>query len=128
MAHGSLIRALTIAYPNHKWEPLKRKRASIPLSLWRDTNSTRGYLEELSKKLYINNWEDWYKVSWTQLHSLGVYDKLHNRGGLKELLPKYFPEHSWQPEKLTGTRSKISQEWLKTIVSQIFPGTGTIFV
>jgi hypothetical protein len=57
----------------------------------------------------------------------GSYSMVHQNGGLAALLPKYFPEHSWDLEKLKATKVKASQRHLKKLVEEIFPSKGTIF-
>ncbi len=56
---------------------------------------------------------------------MGCYIPLQAHGGLKAILPQYYPQHPWQIEHfLPHTKARSSQRWLRRLVSELLFNTG----
>lgn len=49
---------------------------------WKDSEKTRQFLENLSKKMEIEDWTDWYRISYNQFLESGGETILRKHGGL----------------------------------------------
>ncbi len=114
--------ALRALYPDHDW---KSRRTTFSPGFWGDAQSIKKFLTDLASHLCIKDPQDWYRVSSSQLERFPGYKRLVALGGLKTLLPKYFPEIPWKVGQLKKGAFKGGQRWLKIMVEQLFPGEGT---
>jgi len=122
---GSLKKLLLHFYPDHKWKFAERKRIShsAPLqsSFWKDNTNVRNYMDNVAKKLHVQDFQDWYKISTKDLSSVGVYKQLKYKGGLRKILPEYYPEYNWDLKKFEGIHFKASQKRVTILMGELFP-------
>ncbi len=119
---GSLSKALMHNYPEHKLQAWKFHK--VPQKFWDAHPNQRQFLEWLGKQLHLHTWQDWYNVTGKELWIYQCYQPIKQRGGLKRMLPTLFPEYPWNTLKLSVSRHRTGQHWLKKIVQQLFPTHG----
>jgi hypothetical protein len=92
---GSLQRAVTTLYPEHKWIPWKFN--SVPNRFWDDAQNQKAFLEWLSLEKGITSMEDWYKLNTHDFRRAGggglLFHKFHD--SISELLKHHYPGHLW---------------------------------
>lgn len=122
--HCSSVRALAHIFPDHNWHHWKFAR--VPQGFWVKEASQRAFLRWLAKKANIKDLNDWYRVSTTDLRRLAP-SLITYSGGLGRMLPKAYPHHKWDIEKLSDpNRAPKSSQWLlKLEVEKLFPHTST---
>jgi hypothetical protein len=57
---GSLIKALSVIYPEYQWDVSKFKK--VPRNFWRDRQNQIDFFNSLAKELNIRNMEEWSTV------------------------------------------------------------------
>eukprot|EP01118_Nematostelium_gracile_P011816 TRINITY_DN4258_c0_g1_i6.p1 TRINITY_DN4258_c0_g1~~TRINITY_DN4258_c0_g1_i6.p1 ORF type:complete len:738 (+),score=126.67 TRINITY_DN4258_c0_g1_i6:54-2267(+) len=90
--------------------------ARLPDGYWKSQVNVQQLIEFLQKELNIRHLDDWYRVSRTQINRLssGSRDVLQH-------LPRVFPEHQWDLDKLWKRSSKSSQRELASVIRALFP-------
>jgi hypothetical protein len=87
----SLIRALSIAYPEFGWKAIPRKPHNYkPPNYWVDIKNQRLFFDKLAETLHIQKPEDWYSVDVKTILSKGGWFLLnyYNRSLIKGLYYK----------------------------------------
>jgi hypothetical protein len=116
--------ALSTIYPEHNWKFWKM--SNVPASQALVTSQDVSlYVDDLAKKLKIQHWDDWYRVSAKQLKTVDAYNQVNHLGGLRTLLNIAFPDRKWNNEQLWRRPFRPGQRWLKVILSELFPNIGT---
>jgi hypothetical protein len=116
---GSYIKAIMTLYPNNDWKLWKFTKA--PSHYWDDENNVLEYLQWLAVQLKIKNLDDWYEASYNTFKEYHGITVLTRYGGFLKLLTKFFPNHSWDPNKFTfRTRWNKSQKQLTDIAKELF--------
>eukprot|EP01027_Heterolobosea_sp_BB2_P012233 GEZU01017744.1.p1 GENE.GEZU01017744.1~~GEZU01017744.1.p1 ORF type:complete len:473 (-),score=59.32 GEZU01017744.1:360-1778(-) len=66
---------------------------------WKDVKAHRQFFDEISKRLNITQFEDWYRVRLKDVYALGGASLLKNyySSSLSAALAAAYPEHEWQP-------------------------------
>ena len=67
--YHNLANALSIAFPDHKWIHCLFNKC--PKGAWNNPKHLQNFFEYCAEKLNIKNPEDWYKVTKSQIQSLG---------------------------------------------------------
>eukprot|EP01114_Cavostelium_apophysatum_P015052 TRINITY_DN4029_c1_g1_i1.p1 TRINITY_DN4029_c1_g1~~TRINITY_DN4029_c1_g1_i1.p1 ORF type:complete len:534 (-),score=127.16 TRINITY_DN4029_c1_g1_i1:1284-2885(-) len=73
---------------------------------WKDLSNQREFMDQLAKKLNVQKWEDWYKVTYSDIVDNGgkVISRLYGHSHIKTITTVY-PEHNWEYwkfNKVTG--------------------------
>jgi len=99
---NSLRRALQTVYPEFGWEEKRFLGASqqifgrAPKGYWKQAGSERTCMDSIAKKLHIDSFEGWYKVTTVDVAKCGGGGVLaQHRGSLCETLLCIYPEHAW---------------------------------
>lgn len=92
---GSLAKALTTAYPEHRWNPWQF-RQNLSVGFWSDLGNQRAFMEWLGKELGYKEMKDWYNLTGEDVAKNGGGSLLTNHRGSPSLLVRsVFPEHTW---------------------------------
>ncbi len=91
---GSVERALRSIFPQYSWLPSEFQRAE-----WRSNKSKqRQLMDDIAKRLGIQNREDWYSVKAGQvLGAGGAALKMFFGDSLIQTLQSVYPEYDWKP-------------------------------
>lgn len=101
------------------------KFEKVPNNYWDDDCNVVETLRLLEKKLNIQNPDEWFRIPYNKLISMGMGTLLGSQGGLAALLTKYFPgewvdnlhnylETKWNVKtQLKGVLSKAQDELFK---------------
>jgi hypothetical protein len=110
--NNSLFEALISIYPQCLWDPLSFKWESRPF--WSKIRDYREVAEDVSKKLGLSKFENWYSVQIADLTKLGGFEaKLPKQfSSIYELVSICFPEYYWVPEKFEKYESKDEKLFL----------------
>jgi hypothetical protein len=114
--YGSVWQGIKETYPNHRWNHWRFED-------W-DLESKTG-LDWLGTKLGISRAEDWYRVSYRQIHKWAPL-KMFNREKLYSMLTEYYSNHPWNVQKMVLRigPNKASQRILVVRLKEIFPDLG----
>jgi len=91
--YGNLGKALSVAYPEHKWILGRFKHS--PKNIWKDPTNVKDFIEYCAKELQIKHPEEWYRVSREQFAVLGGNNLLSIYGNLGKLLSVIYPNETW---------------------------------
>lgn len=104
---------------HQSWDPLLC-RSRVPRNYWAQEENIRDFLERAKEKLQIKEKEDWYRISYKQLSSLGG-GTLFTRGRFVDALRAAYPEEEWDERALQNSAKKSSQRQLHLVAKQFFP-------
>lgn len=101
---GSLIRALSAMYPNHRW--LVWKFAQVPRGFWDNLHNQRAFFEWLGEEIGIKKLDDWHNVKVDTVYRHGGAPLLvkYYACSLAKALTTVYPHHHWKQE--SGLDSK----------------------
>lgn len=114
--NGSLLGALSAAFPTHNWERLKFvKAASFPIEDARQHENSslelKQVLQSVSGMLSVSSPTQWSQnVTLADLHRVGLLRRVLLLGGLPNALSLAFPDMSWP----NADRFRVNQELSKT--------------
>lgn len=114
---GSVHRALSSIFPEHKWIPWKFENA--PKNFWKQSKNVKEFLESIKKELNIEKDEDWYQVTQNRLHNVGATTILNKFGGICKLLSAIYPEKDW--ETILTNKNDKRQKNLCKVVNMLLP-------
>ncbi len=112
--------ALVASYPEHHWQTWRFPRVSK--KFFKDEDQVRSLVKWLSEEFRVEDLNDWYRVSATQVQKLVTTNGISKQGGLAKLLAKVYPYHDWDLKKFTVP--KASQRMLKLKLQDLFPNSG----
>ena len=93
---GCLSKLLMSVYPQHSWSIWRFKSNR----LWDISgHQNREMIEWLGQELKIHVLDEWYRVSWDQLHQK-VPPSFIKKYPLEQLLQEAYPHHRWNESKL----------------------------
>lgn len=85
--NGSFVRPLVKIYKDYPWD----------FSKFAEIRESRAFLLEKAKQLNVNQWEDWYQVTYDDLRKFGATPHLRQyNASPMQLIVNSFPEHPWQ--------------------------------
>ena len=70
MFDGSVVKVLCHVYPEHKWLAWKFIQ-HVPFGFWDSKENQKAYFHWLGEEVGIQQKEDWYRVSQSQIINLG---------------------------------------------------------
>eukprot|EP01126_Amoeba_proteus_P018019 TRINITY_DN1895_c0_g2_i4.p1 TRINITY_DN1895_c0_g2~~TRINITY_DN1895_c0_g2_i4.p1 ORF type:complete len:406 (-),score=71.79 TRINITY_DN1895_c0_g2_i4:1126-2343(-) len=76
---NSPYKAVSMIFPEHNWKPYKFR--VMPRSCMRDDHTLFSFLEDIKEKLYIQNVQDWKRVSGSQISKFGGKELISSYGG-----------------------------------------------
>eukprot|EP01118_Nematostelium_gracile_P011135 TRINITY_DN3913_c0_g1_i1.p1 TRINITY_DN3913_c0_g1~~TRINITY_DN3913_c0_g1_i1.p1 ORF type:complete len:156 (-),score=14.67 TRINITY_DN3913_c0_g1_i1:15-482(-) len=98
--NNAVSRMITSIFPEHQWNTINFRRT--PNNTWDDLQVQKNFMINLAKKLNINTMEDWYRVTYKQIHFGGggtlLYKYQHSPS---KLIASVFHEHLWDVSKFT---------------------------
>ena len=119
--YSSYHNVLTTLYPNYNWEFSKK-----PRGYWENIDHVKQFMEIVKKEFNIKNFEDWYRISYSQICNLGGEGLLKTYGSLYEILKLIFPDFNWVKNEIKK-RDKKSTQWLLFLqISKLFPDVEVI--
>eukprot|EP01127_Copromyxa_protea_P021612 TRINITY_DN7494_c0_g1_i1.p1 TRINITY_DN7494_c0_g1~~TRINITY_DN7494_c0_g1_i1.p1 ORF type:complete len:206 (-),score=30.67 TRINITY_DN7494_c0_g1_i1:105-722(-) len=107
-------------YPSQTWN---WERFSRFHGVWESPEKTRAYLDSLVPVLHIQTWEDWYRISRTQLTLVGASKLISHFGRLYNALAFAFPENPWDSDKFLKIRKLSTQRMLYLRLQELMPNT-----
>jgi hypothetical protein len=96
---GSLLQALRNLYPEYTWDPMRFKQR--PKNYWKDNQMKKLHLDRIANQLGIQKLDDWYSVTWNQIHSKVPFLCNYYNSSIIQMLSDLYPEHKWDPLKFT---------------------------
>jgi len=101
--NGSFSKLLTAAYPDHPWDD--SKFTFKPHNYWNSLKNQQTFMEELGKKIGLQDLDGWYSVEKSTVIAMGGGSLLTlYKGSLSKLLAGVYPDHSWDPSKFATKR------------------------
>jgi len=114
--NASIFDMLQKIYPEINWHVFDRKH--IPHGFRNSPQYQRNYLSDLQRNFFIQNKDDWYRLSCEQIsQAMGREMKKKN---LLEMLRNNFPEEDWNLGELSKRNKKARQRWLFLKIQEIF--------
>jgi hypothetical protein len=86
----------------------------------------RGFMSDIGKKLGVQQLDDWYRVSYSQLAEAGASHILVHYGGLPGILKILYPGHRWNQKVFTLAAKRAVQRQLRIRLETLFPGQEVI--
>jgi hypothetical protein len=92
---GSLQKALSSVYPEHKWIPWKFP--GVSKRFWSNPVNQKAFLDWFMQQRNISSPEDWYKITRSDVHSAGGASLISTKFGdsLLKLAKALYPNHEW---------------------------------
>jgi hypothetical protein len=82
-------------------------RNVLHLPTWR--KEVRHFLETLADQWQFRNYEEWYKVSGSEITNNGGSEiVMHYRGSIYTMLEEIFPEYKWLPWRFASVPKQAS--------------------
>lgn len=78
-------------------------------------------MKELELRLAIEQPEEWYRISLTQLRRIGAWNPIQDLGGLPSVLKVVYPEVKWEGAMFIRPTKKSAQRELLNAIKKIFP-------
>lgn len=104
---GSLYHLLRTVFPEYDFLPWRFKK--VPKDLFDDQLTISKLKALLEKDLRIVTFEDWYRVTQSQLAEIGLANVFGGKG-MMNFLEKAYPEVKWKEEALLSKRNGKSPE------------------
>ena len=125
---SKLISSVFVEHPLWLDQSFCSRSRVYPKDYWDNQANRIALMKQLSSQLEIEELEDWYRVSLSQIRRQFKYMTVFKRHPLKSLLPDTFPNHNWDVYKLVFRNGlKATQRQLKMTVKQLFPTSGNFF-
>lgn len=128
---NSILKMLKEIYPEEEWKPwlFKKVPSLLFISLiseashgyWKDQAVIQEIIQKIEKKYRIGDRSSWYRVSSSQLQSVGATTAIKKRGGLYRVLTEVYPDIQWDPSLLSSTTKRSEQRILFELVKELFP-------
>ena len=99
---------MTTIYPDYEWLPWKFLHA--PTKYWNYIENQRKYMNWLGKQLNVNKYEDWYKISVSDIKEYRIWFLLFKYRCLSKALANLYPEFNWEFYKFNRTSSIVVSE------------------
>ena len=122
---NSPMSALKSVYPEYEWVEWRFNR--VPVGFWGNSRKEKEFLEWMGKQLFVNELDDWYRVSMKQIRRVGASTGIRTLG-LTSMLQNAYPQHKWDLDKFENRNGpfKASQRLLAAILRKIFDGKGNM--
>ena len=104
---------------NSNYSKLGRNNKKIP-GYWNNLNNVKLFLEELGNKYNLRSIDDWKRISYDQIHSLGG-SYLLSKYTLKQLIYIANPDLFKEFDTFSSKLKKTSQRWLFLQIQKLFP-------
>ena len=101
---GSIYEMLSNVYPDYNWIPWNFD--NLPRSIGLKLDVLNMALDFVDTSLKIDKPEMWYRVSKSQLKSLGINQIIAINGGLHPSLVRARPNFAWEESLFIGFRPK----------------------
>ena len=95
--YKSKYEILSSIYPHYEWLPWKFSK--LPSNVGQNPRVVSSALEYCKTELNLKSPEDWYRISKSQLNSVGVYEIIRQNGGVVETLKRHLPGVTWDESK-----------------------------
>ena len=116
---GSLMKALQLIYPQHKWDISKFSKVSN--GFWNNINNQRELFDSIGSELGIKKLDDWYSIKSDLIDDSPKLSSIITHtysSSLMKALQAIYPEHLWENSKFshvsmdTGMISTIKGNYL----------------
>jgi len=119
-------------FPHHDWKLWKFTSTSRNKRYWQELSrryvsgkdaeaeaEVRDMLDDLAQRHHLKSLEDWNRLS---LHRVGdrMYRNFKYLGGLKKVLEKIYPHHSWAHSAIFEAKG-AEQRAIKNVMQGFFP-------
>eukprot|EP01114_Cavostelium_apophysatum_P006968 TRINITY_DN1858_c0_g2_i1.p1 TRINITY_DN1858_c0_g2~~TRINITY_DN1858_c0_g2_i1.p1 ORF type:complete len:606 (-),score=106.11 TRINITY_DN1858_c0_g2_i1:180-1967(-) len=97
---GSHTKAIMSAFPELPWVVWRFAHTSPSIELWSSQKNRRDYLDYVAQQLRISRWEDWYRVTQSDINAIGGASIIRYFGNDHvKMLQNVYPERSWDVAK-----------------------------
>jgi hypothetical protein len=121
--NNSPSEALKTIYCEFLWEWKKKEKgfANVQKGYWDIKENRVNLIERIGKELHVKDLDDWYRISYTQIHRVAPLTAFQ-KYPLEKILAEVYPNHSWDLFKLKSKRGemKSSQRMLTVMVQKLF--------
>lgn len=109
---NSLSRMLRGVYEEEEWE--ERRFKTVPKNYWKREENQRRFMDEVARKLGIEDEKGWYAVKLREIEEMGGGSMLdRRRNNLFETLRGVYPERKWRMENSRAKRKLQCEERVK---------------
>eukprot|EP01118_Nematostelium_gracile_P001357 TRINITY_DN11397_c0_g1_i1.p1 TRINITY_DN11397_c0_g1~~TRINITY_DN11397_c0_g1_i1.p1 ORF type:complete len:331 (-),score=79.96 TRINITY_DN11397_c0_g1_i1:3-995(-) len=118
--HGSVQNMIKIAYPDHLWNPIQKKRRKRFV-----ISSSIAFIRDMEQKLSIKEPKEWYRISLETLEKVIPRSKARSIPIVK-YLQEVYPNEIWDIDKLDANKKsfhRCSQRRLYSLLVELFPSS-----
>eukprot|EP01114_Cavostelium_apophysatum_P022685 TRINITY_DN8291_c0_g1_i1.p1 TRINITY_DN8291_c0_g1~~TRINITY_DN8291_c0_g1_i1.p1 ORF type:complete len:560 (+),score=113.65 TRINITY_DN8291_c0_g1_i1:52-1731(+) len=115
---NSPSKLITTLLPEHPWNLYDFE--SVPVNYWKDRHNQKAFLNELTKRLEVNNYSDWYKVTVEDIQNHGGNGILWNYDNSPaKMIMSILQEFPWKPFMFRQRHFKYSDKQAKIICDEL---------
>lgn len=122
--YDSFFHALQALYPEFDWKDSDRKKK--PTDFWKNKENILDFLKKVETELQIENLNDWYRISRSQIHEFGGSGLLlAYNSSLLNVLKVAYPEHNWNSKAMKKSK-RSKQRTLYILLRKLLPNIEVI--
>ena len=122
--YDGFIDMLKNVYPDHNWE-FSSKDRRLPPFYWDNIDNITSFIKKVEDFYNIKENDDWYRISISQIISLGGGGLL-TKFSLFDVLSRVYPNVQWDKSKIIRKDKRAKQRWLCLLVKKLFPDNEVI--
>eukprot|EP01125_Pyxidicula_operculata_P020364 TRINITY_DN7515_c0_g1_i3.p1 TRINITY_DN7515_c0_g1~~TRINITY_DN7515_c0_g1_i3.p1 ORF type:complete len:268 (-),score=47.11 TRINITY_DN7515_c0_g1_i3:290-1093(-) len=117
---GSPQMIITTLYPDYNWKKWSFNKVQLSMKEELHSSLLSCYLDFIGTHYYVLTYFDWYRISNSQIRSLGVFQAFRKEKGLSNVLQNIYSSYVWDDEKLTHYGKRSTQRWLYVMMKKLF--------